>query len=160
MTIIKKAKINDAANIAKMAVALLKYHANFDPYFAPINDAENIYAKYFKKCIYSPTKQLLVAECDGKLAGYALIEITSRPPVFKVKNMGLVNDIFVVAKFRRKGVGKELFIGMLDWIKSKKPGYKSLDYIELSVNIKDIISQKAWAKYGFKEYISKQRMKI
>jgi len=160
MTTISKAKIKDIANISKMAVGLLKYHANFDPYFAPAKNAENIYAKYFKKCIYSPSKQLLVAECDGKIAGYALIEITSRPPVFKVKNMGLVNDLFVVEKFRKKGVGRQLFAGMLDWIKGEKSKYTTLNYIELSVNIKDSVSQKAWAKYGFKEYMSKQRMKI
>ena len=157
---IRKAKIKDIPSIAKLAVELLKYHANFDPYFAPAENAEDIYAKYFKRCIYSPSKQLLVAECDGEIAGYALIEITSRPPVLKVGNMGLVDDIFMVEKFRKKGVGKQLFIGMLDWINKEKSKYATLDYIELSVNLMDNISQKAWAKYGFKEYMSKQRMKI
>lgn len=160
MTTIRKAKVKDIPNIAQLAVELLKYHAKFDPYFAPTENAESIYTKHFKKCLTSPMKQLLLAECDGELAGYALIEITSRPPIFKVKNMGVVNDIFVVKKFRRKSVGQQLFTGMLDWIKNEKPKYPSLNYIELSVNIKDDVSPKAWAKYGFKEYMSRQRMKI
>lgn len=160
MTTVRKAKINDIPSIAKSAVELLKYHAKFDVYFAPVENAKDIYKQHFRRCIYNPRKQLLVAECDGKFAGYALIEIASRPPIFKVKNMGVVNDIFVVEEFRKRGVGKELFAGMLDWIKNKKTNYESLNYIELSVNIKDIVSQKAWAKYGFDEYMSKQRMKI
>lgn len=160
MTIVRKAKIKDISIIAESAVELLKYHARFDSYFAPVKNAKDIYTQYFKRCIYNSKKQLLVAECDGKFAGYALIEITSRPPVLKIKNMGVVNDIFVVEEFRKKGIGKELFTGMLDWIKNKKANYESLDYIELSVNIKDAVSQKAWAKYGFNEYMSKQRMEI
>ncbi len=160
MTTIRKAKIKDIQQIAQSAVELLKHHANLDPYFAPINNAKDIYTQHFKRCIYAPKKQLLVAEHNGEFAGYALIEITSRPPVLKVKSMGVVNDIFVLEKFRKKGIGKELFDGMLDWIKNKKSKREPLDYIELSVNIKDAVSQKAWAKYGFKEYMSKQRMKI
>jgi GNAT superfamily N-acetyltransferase len=160
MTTVRKAKIKDVPKISESAVELLKYHANLDPYFAPVKDAKEIYAKYFKRCIHSATKQLLVAECDEEFAGYALIEIATRPPVLKVRNMGVVNDIFVIEKFRKRGIGKELFAGMLAWIKIKKTNYTSLNYIELAVNVEDIVSKKAWKKYGFKEYMSKQRMEI
>jgi len=160
MTTIRKATNKDITNIAKMAVELLKYHAKFDPYFAPVKNAKSLYAKHFKSCLASPTKQLLVAEYNNEIAGYGLIEIAMRPPVLKVRNMGVVNDIFVVKKFRRKSVGRQLFAGMLDWIKKEKSKYPSLNYIELAVNTKDMISQKAWAKYGFKEYMSKQRLKV
>jgi len=160
MITVRKAKIIDVPKIAKAAVQLLMYHAKFDPYFSPAQDAEEIYKKYFRRCIYSCKRELLVAEYEGEFAGYANIELASRPPVLKIKNMGVVNDIFVIEKFRKNGISKELFFGMLDWIKSKKKNCESLEYIELSVNMEDPVSQKVWEKHGFKEYMSKQRMKI
>ncbi|HKL43692.1 MAG TPA: GNAT family N-acetyltransferase [Candidatus Absconditabacterales bacterium] len=160
MTTVRKAKNIDIPKIAKAAVQLLMYHAKLDPYFSPSQDAEEIYKKYFRRCIYSRKRELLVAEYEGEFAGYANIELASRPPVLKIRNMGVVNDIFVIEKFRKNGISKELFLGMLDWMKSKKKSCESLEYIELSVNMEDPVSQKVWAKYGFKEYMSKQRMKI
>ena len=158
--IIKKAKIKDVPNLVQLAVELLKYHESFDSYFAPAKDAKDVYAKFFKRCIYSTTRQLLVAEHDGEIAGYALAEISSRPQVFKIRNIGTINDMFVAEKFRKTGVAKQLLAKLLDWVKSKKSKYPKLDYIELSVPSKNEIGQKVWAKYGFKEFMNKQRMKI
>ena len=68
--------------------------------------------------------------------------------------------MFVAEKFRKSGVAKQLLTELLSWIRSKKSKYPKLDYVELSVHTKNIIGQKAWAKYGFKEFMSKQRMKL
>lgn len=160
MIIIRKAKVQDVPRIAQLAVELLKYHGKINTYFAPGANAKETYAKYFRSCIYSSKKQLLVAELGDEIAGYALAQIALRPPVFKVKETGLVDDMYVLERFRRKGVATQLFAGLQDWIKNKKVKYATLKYIELSVNIKDDISHKFWAKLGFREYMSKQRMKI
>ena len=158
--IIRKAKIKDISTIVQLAMELLKYHKDFDSYYAPAKNAKEVYAKFFKNCIYSTTKQLLVAEDGDEIAGYALGEISSRPPVFKIRNIGTINDMFVAEKFRKSGLAKQLLTELLNWIKSKKSKYPKLDYIELSVHTKNLIGQKAWAKYGFKEFMSKQRMKL
>lgn len=158
--IIRKAKIKDIPKLVQLAVGLLEYHENFDPYFAPAKDVKDVYARFFKKCVYSATKQLLVAEHNDEIAGYALGEIISRPPVFKIRNIGVINDMFVAEKFRKSGIAKQLLTELLDWIKSKKSKYPKLNYIELSVHTKNEIGQKAWTKYGFKEFMSKQRVKI
>lgn len=158
--IIRKAKIKDVPIIVKLAMELLKYHKDFDSYFAPAKNAKDVYVKFFKRCIHSSMKQLLVAENDGEIVGYALGEISSRPPVFKIRNIGAINEMLVAEKFRKSEVAKQLLTELLDWIKSKKSKYQKLDYIELSVHTENIIGQKAWAKYGFKEFMSKQRMKL
>ena len=158
--IIKKAKIKDIPNLVQLAVELLKYHKRFDSYFSPAKNVKDVYAKFFKRCIYSTTRQLLVTEYDGEIVGYILGEISSRPSTFKIRNIGTINDMFVVEKFRKSGVGKQLLTELLNWIKNKKSKYPKLNYIELSVHTKNIIGQRAWAKYGFKEFISKQRIKI
>ncbi|MBT3539297.1 GNAT family N-acetyltransferase [Candidatus Parcubacteria bacterium] len=160
MTTIRKAKLKDVPEISKLAVELLKYHADIDPYFAPAKNAVDSYSKHFARCVRSSLKQLLIAEVGNKIIGYALVEITFRPPVFKIRDTVLVSDMFVLEEFRKKGVSKKLFAELLDWVKHKKVKYKKLDYIELFVDTQDSVSPKVWKKYGFKEYMSRQRMKL
>lgn len=157
---IRKAKIKDVAKLVLLAIDLLKYHENFDPYFTPAKDVKDVYAKFFKGCIFSTTKQLLVAEHDRDIIAYALGEISSRPSVFKIRNIGVINDMFVAKKFRKTRIAKKLLAELLCWFKDKGLKYPRLNYVELSVHTKNEIGQKAWAKYGFKEFMSKQRMKI
>ena len=158
--IIRKATIKDVPQLMLLAIDLLKYHENFDPYFAPAQDVNNIYEKFFTGCIFSTTKQLLVAEHDRGIIAYALGEISSRPPVFKIRNIGAINDMFVAKKFRKTGIAKKLLTELMCWFKDKGLKYPGLNYVELSVHTKNEVGQKAWAKYGFKEFMSKQRIKI
>ncbi|MBT9163483.1 MAG: hypothetical protein DDT24_00391 [Chloroflexi bacterium] len=93
---VRKAKIKDLPRITELAVALLKYHENFDPYFTPDKDVKAVYHKFFKTCVYSPKRLLLVAEPNSEIVGYALGESTSRLPIFKIRTIGVINDMFVV----------------------------------------------------------------
>ena len=132
---IRKAKIKDVPNLVQLAMELLKYHESFDPYFAPAKNAKDVYAKFFKRCIYSTIKQLLVAEYNGEIAGYALGEISSRPPVFKIRNIGAINDMFVAEKFRKSGVAKQLLTELLDWIKRRFQEFSATSLLNTSCGL-------------------------
>jgi len=152
---IRKAKLKDITQIADFAVSLLKYHHDIDSYFAPAKDVKDVYRKFFKRCIYSKNRYLLVAEEDNKVIGYALGELGSRPPVFKIRKIGFISDMFVDKNFRKSGIAKQFLAKLFIWFKSKK-----LKYIELTVHVKNEIGNKAWAKYGFEDYMKKQRVEL
>ena len=152
---IRKAKLKDIKQTADYGVSLLKYHYDFDPYFAPAKNVNDVYLKFFKRCIYSKNRHLLVAEENGKIIGYAIGELGSRPPVFKIRKIGFISDIFVEKEFRKLGIAKQFLLELNKWFKSKK-----LKHIEMTVHAKNEIAKKAWAKYGFEDYMIKQRVEI
>ncbi len=147
---IRKAKVKEVPKLAKLGVELIKYHHELDPFFAPSKNIESSYKTYFKKCVYSPKSLLLVAEEEGKIVGYALGTITSRPPVFKERKIGYIDDMFVVKEYRRSGVGKEFLNELFKWFKNKKA-----KHTEITVHTKNFIGRKAWENFGFEEYCTK-----
>jgi GNAT superfamily N-acetyltransferase len=155
MITIRKAKLVDLASLANLGIELLKYHVKFDKYYTPNKNAKNEYLKFFKRSIYSPEKYVLVAETNNKIVGYAIGELIRRPPVYVVRNIGGLSDMFILSDYRKSGVGKRFFDELIKWFKSKK-----VKYIELSVDARNEIGKKAWDKYGFKDFHFKKKLKL
>lgn len=152
---IEKAKIKDVPKIAEYGFELLKYHQSLDIFFTPDKDAEEIYRDFFKKCVYSRNNQLLVAKENDKIVGYALGGVHPRMPFFMNKKIGSINDMFIKKEFRNKGISKLFLLEMKKWFRSKK-----IEQLELSVHIRNEIGRKVWLKYGFSDYMIKQRIKL
>ena len=152
---IRKARLKDVAQIADYGFELLKYHQRIDSYFAPDKNSKNFYQKLFRKFIHSKNSNLLVAENCGEIIGYALGGIHPRMSIFKIKRIGSINDMFVREDFREAGISKLFLIEMKKWFKSKK-----IKYVELSVHVENKIGKKVWLRYGFKDYMIKQRIEI
>ena len=152
---IRKAKLKDLTQIVDCGLALLKYHHEIDSYFSPDKNAKVVYQKFFKKCIYSNKSYLLVAENQGIIVGYAVGGIYSRMAFFKIKQIGSINDMFVKEEFRNAGIARFFLVEMKKWFK-----YKKIKYIELSMHMKNELGRKVWLKYGFKDYMIKQRVEI
>lgn len=152
---IRKAKLKDIKQVAEYGVGLMKQHYGFDPYYAPAKNANAIYLKFFKSCINSKTRNLLVAEENGKIVGYSVGVISTKPSVFKIRKFGLISDVFVEKKYRKQGIAKLFLLEQKKWFKSKK-----LQHIELTVHLKNEEGKKVWAKYGFEDYMVKKRVKI
>lgn len=152
---IRKAKLKDIEQITNYGIKLISYHQKLDSYFAVDKGAKDCYRKIFKKSIYSKNSNLLVAEKDGKIIGYALGGMHPRLSIFKIKKIGSVNDMFVEEKFRKNGISKRFMEELGVWFRSKK-----IKYVEISVHVKNDMGKKTWAKYGFREYMTKQMIEI
>ncbi len=153
--LIRKATIADLPFITKFAVELINLHADFDPYYEPAKNVKDVYFKCFKSYIGSSSKLLLVAVDVGEIIGFAAGEICGRAPVFAIKKNGLISDIYVEKTWREKGVAQLFISKLFDWFKTKK-----VPCVELTVHVKNEVGQKVWAKYGFKTYMSKQRVEM
>jgi len=153
--IIRKAKLKDIKKITEYGVSLLKRHYAFDPYFAPSKNVNEVYRKFFKGCIYSKNRLILVAEENNKIIGYAVGKICSRPPVFKIRKFGQISDVFVKKNFRKLGIAKQFLQELKKWFRSK-----NLKHIELSVHKKNEVGKKAWTKYGLEDSMIKKRVEM
>ena len=151
--IIRKAKVKDVVGLAKFGVKLIKYHHKLDPYEAPAEDIEKVYLSYFKKCIHSNKKLLLVAVEGDKIIGYTLGSLTLRSPVFKLREIGYIDDMFIDEEYRKNGIAQKFLDELFLWFKGK-----DVSNVEVTVHTENDIGKKAWAKYGFKDY--SMRMKF
>lgn len=152
---IRKAKQQDIDQLTKYGNILLKQHSDLDPYFTPIENADKTYRKFLETSLNSEDKILLVAEDNGKLLGYAVAEIQTRSPIFKISKNGYINDVFVLEEFRKLGVASKLLVEIKNWFKAK-----DVKYIELAVLANNEIGKKTWAKFGFEAYEIKERVEM
>jgi len=152
---IRKACLKDIKSVAELALLLLRYHSNFDPYFLPGKDAGPAYEKYFRSCVLSRKKLLLIAEKNNRIIGYSLSHITERPSVFQIRDIGLIDDMFLISNFRRQGVGRLFLQEISKWFKSK-----GIKHVELIVHSANDIGNSVWNKFGFKDFMIKKRGRI
>lgn len=152
---IRKAKPQDIEDLTKHGLNLLRQHSDLDPYFTPADIADKIYRKFLESCLNSEDKLLLVADIKGKVVAYAAGEIQTRSPIFKIKENGYINDIFVEKEFRKLGIARKFLTEFKEWFISK-----NIEYVELSVLANNQIAQKTWEKFGFKSYENKKRVKM
>ncbi|MDD2385237.1 MAG: GNAT family N-acetyltransferase [Bacteroidales bacterium] len=152
---IRKAKQKDIEQLTKYGNILLKQHSKIDPYFTPIENADKIYRKFLESSLNSENKLLLVAEKNEKLLGYAVAEIQTRSPIFKISKNGYINDVFVLEEFRKLGIATKFLLELKKWFKAK-----DIIYIELSVLANNEIGKKTWEKFGFDAYEIKERVEI
>lgn len=99
----------DLDAVSKLAGALVRQHHGFDErrFFLP-EDPEGGYRFWFGKQLEDPQTVLVVAEVDGEVAGYLYGGLEARDWARLLDAHGAIHDIFVDARFRRRGVASAL----------------------------------------------------
>lgn len=104
-----------------------------------------------KKSLKSSRVVFLIAEVDGKVAGFIAGEL-QKPPG---REEGFILDIFVYDKYRRQGIGDELMAELSKWFKKNKCKWLSL--IAYTKNTK---AKKFYDRLGFKAVCEIRKKKI
>lgn len=155
MHTIRKARLRDAERVSELAIGLLKYHAKFDKSFAPHPEGGKRYENYFRRCVRSPNKLLLVAEVEGIIVGYQLGSIMKKPPVLKMGAYGYLDDAFVVKAYRGRGIATAMIQELLKWFRSRK-----LRVAEMIVHADNSLALSAWEKMAFKPMMIRMRKRL
>ena len=103
--------------------------------------------KYLKKNIQGRNGLVLVAEDNGKLIAYNLSYIKDNIPVFAMKKIGAIADLFVDEKYRGKGISSEFKKRVFEWFKSKK-----MKHVEIALYPQNKRAFSIYKKWGFKDY--------
>ena len=85
-----------------------------------------------------------VAQVEGRVVGFSLARIKCLPPYMGGVMVGELGDIWVVEEYRRLGIGKQLSILCLDWLKEQK-----VHSVEVKVLVGDEASWKLYESFGF-----------
>lgn len=152
---VREARLSDLDCLVDLGVGMVEYHVMFDECFAPGPMVQAAYRRLFRSSMRSKSRLLLVADCRGVPVGYALAELRRKPPVFKSRRYGAISDMFVAAKYRRRGIGKKFMRVMKGWFRKK-----GITRIELTVHSKNKIGLRAWESFGFEDHMRKMKARI
>ncbi|MCX5800045.1 MAG: GNAT family N-acetyltransferase [Candidatus Eisenbacteria bacterium] len=149
---IRKARSADIEQVTELSLTMQGYHAAFDGVFALTENAREGLASFLGKCVRSRKRLLIVAEEDNRIVGYALATLASRPPIFRQREYGFIEDVFVAEKYRNRGITKRMLDATYSWF--RKHGIKEA---VLTVHAKNRLGIMVWEREGFETVFLRKR---
>jgi len=146
---IRKAKKQDIKQIKNLVIKLFSTWDKIDPADKLDKDWFNKPKanKFYTDIINKQDKLLLVAEENNNLIAYLLLETQFRDPFLKGNRIGYISELYVLPRYRGKGISKALLNQGEKWFKKKK-----FKWIQVSTHSRDKPAIKFWEKKGFKEF--------
>ena len=135
---------NDILEITDLWSEGMAVHATLDPRFPLVADAEERFKAYLEEVLKDRNALLLVAEAAPRVVGYCLARVSQHPAVFSKQAYGYINDLFVEAGHRRKGIGKGLFEATTSRLRER-----GIQAFEVSVVPTNGMASSFWRKLGF-----------
>lgn len=123
---VRNAVLEDCRRILPLQQQISKLHFEGRPDL--FKDEVRTYTQeQFRKWLDSPTHVLLIAEVDGEVAGYAFSWVIQYRdhPTYRDFDSFYIDDICVLEKFRRKGIGRALIVRCKE--EAKGLGCKNVD---------------------------------
>lgn len=151
---IRKATIDDLFLVAELVKKIADFHHALDPHYKPSSNFKNL-EEDISDWFTDKDGVVFVAENAEKIIGYVRGSVEEAPYYASAKKIGVLNDIIVEEKYRRRGVAKELFARLLDWFKMK-----NIKNIELSVDVRNKEGEAFWRALGFLDYKLRMRKDI
>jgi GNAT superfamily N-acetyltransferase len=143
---ILKASLKHIEELSKLQKKYMQHHKELDPYFTFKKNISVLWKQYAEKVLKDKNQAIFIAMQNDMIVGYLTAGIMQKAPVYKISKVGFIGDAFVLPKFRRQGVLKQLAQASFKWMKRN-----NIDYVEHPVAAKNKISLKAWKSYGFEE---------
>jgi GNAT superfamily N-acetyltransferase len=144
---VRPAQEADLSRLAWLDYQQAVYHHQLEPeIIQPVE--EKLYLELQTPCLASmlrlPERLLLVAEAEGTVIGYLNGKLETLPPVFIGSPQLYVEDLFVQAEHRGRGIGKALLAAAYQWGKAR-----DVRSVTLNVNEKNIPSRAFYEKVGY-----------
>ncbi len=154
---IRSARQEDAAAIARLWEHLVAYHQTLDgdlPQAAA--EGGKRYAERLINRLDDTHTQVFVAEEGGKVVGYVLGVIADFvPEMFMPTIGGFLADIYVEDSNRRTGIGRALVETLMDWFRSR-----SVRYVEWYVASNNTAGRAFWQAVGGRDLMIRMRVNL
>lgn len=115
---IRRAKTSDRKEVEALWLELLRCQAEIDDRFTPADDALERWRNDFRAWTESESRRMFVAVVDGAVRGFVTAERWFPPPVYAECPGVYIDELYVEADFRRRGVATELVDAVRHWAES------------------------------------------
>lgn len=162
MARVRKASLEDVPAISAMwqefmaehDATVLEENKGLAPYVAKREEAAENYTEFLRKQI-GGEGAALVAKEGGETAGYTLLLIKDEIPIFKIKKVGWISDLFVKKQFRGKGISTALMDKAIEWFKEK-----GVQHVSVPLYCDNKAAHSVYKKKGFLDYKLEMRKEI
>lgn len=149
---IRKAEKKDIDRISVLWYELAKMHEELMEGYELSEKPIKAWKKVMKKNFEKNNMETFIAVDDGEIIGFTNAVLKKRAPFFKIKEMGMIMDVFVKRKRRGEGVGSRLVQEAEDWIRDK-----DFKVAVMTVAPENKGAVKFWKENGYSTYLLKQR---
>jgi len=119
--LVRPARSDDLPAVARLAAALVRMHHHLDPQrFMLIEPVEDGYQWFFTRELKRDAARILVAEEDSCIHGYAYATLEERDWNDLLDACGKLNDLYVDAAARRRGIARALVDATLAWLREHR----------------------------------------
>lgn len=154
-TKIRKAKTEDVSQIAQLWHEMALLHAKQGNYWRIKRGCAQGYQEHIEKMLADNVNGIFVAEVEGTISGFVVAQVANRAKIFIHMKHGIIVDLAVTQKYRRKGIGEKLCRRALRWISNQ-----GLCTAEIRVSVDNPLSTSFWTKMGFNPYMSMMKMEL
>ena len=153
--VVRRARSEDAAAVARFALALFAQHRGYDAArFADLGSPEGA-ARYYMSRANADDAAVFVAESDGAVIGFAYLEYEQIDYASLLENAVWLHDLYVEEGSRGSAVGKLLVQAAVDFAKETGAGT-----IVLTVAAKNTLAQDFFRKSGFRKTMVEMTLNI
>lgn len=153
---VRKAVLEDCRRILPLQEQIAKLHFLGRPDLFK-NEVRTYTEELFETWLDSPTHILLIAEVDGEIAGYTISWVIQYRdhPTYRDYDSFYIDDICVLDKFRRCGIGSAMMARCVEEAQNRK--CKNVDLNVWSFN-KDAIA--FYESCGLKERTKRMELRL
>ena len=119
-------------------------HSAMEKMYVTVPGAEAKFAVYLESMLDKENTRVIVAEIDGKIAGYVIGTVSTMPDVFVLKKRMYVQDMVIDPTYRRQGIARKLMGDILTYAKEQE-----VEKLDLMVAVKNEGANKFWREMGF-----------
>lgn len=154
---IRKATKKDFKELSELVMQNMEYHIKLNKKLSwkPLSKIKKLVSKETEDDLNNPKTTIFLAELDSEVVGYISINLLDKSEYTHGGNRAVIDDLFVLRKYRKKGIGRALFKKARGHLKDKK-----VENISISVSSNNIPAIKAYEKFGFKETVKKMNLSI
>ena len=109
-----------------------------------LSNSTNIYRNFLRKNIKGRNSVVFVVDDGSAISGFIIAQIRENIPLFKIKKLCFITDLYVTKHTRGRRNSSSLFDNVCKWAKSK-----GVTYVSLNVQPENILARKIYEKWGF-----------
>ncbi len=148
--IIKKAGERDFDEIIQLNAKLVGHESKYDRLLKPADDG---YARWLLKKLRESSTLFVVAKDSGKIIGYQLSWLESRPYMKEI--IGYLCEGYVEDGYRRQGICKLMLEETMKWFRDNR-----INVIEADINSGNEVAVNFLKSAGFFEKGKRMRIEI
>ncbi len=145
---IRPAEGQDVAEFRPLWRELAQSEAAIDGRASLEHQAEEVFRRTVPLWMERDDAQVLVAEANGRVLGYAIGLIHENVPVFSLARYGQLSDIYVGKPWRAKGIAIGLYGTLENWFRTR-----AVSVVQTNVLHGDAATQRFFRSLGFEDYM-------